>query len=449
MMMTLTRQSVMAQVPIVEDVTSAVVGDVAGWGFDRVADGVATWVLGAVGFFVEGSVDFLLNSASPDITAAWFSGPGSPFSLVRNMAGVMLLGFVFLGLIQGLLAGDVGGMVRRVALDLPGAVIGTAAVIVVTDQLLALTDALSAAVLAGADGQAIHFLSGFGATVNDLTHGFAAVLLGLVAILAGFLVWVELTIRSVLVYTLVALSPLAFATTVWPAARGVLRRTIEVLLAVVFSKLVIAIAISVGVAALSGAGTAAPAGASGTDELAAGMGTLFAGTAILVMAAFSPFLLLKLMPVAEAALVAQGVSRSPARGAQVTMSNVYHAQSLARLAGGNKRQQRSNSSSNGPGPGAGGGGRWAVGPGTTAGSPAIGGGSSAATAGAGGASAAAGPAGAVVAGGAAVAKTAGRAAGEAASTASEAAAQPTTPPPQSQPRRPSKPPPRPRGGDPS
>ncbi|HND54717.1 MAG TPA: hypothetical protein PLV92_20035, partial [Pirellulaceae bacterium] len=76
-----------------------------------------------------------------------------------------------------------------------------------------------------------------------------------------------------------------------------------------------------GVAALSGAGTAAPPGAAAPDEAAASMGTLFVGTAILAMAAFAPFLVLKLIPWAEAALVAQGVSRSPIRGAQATMSN--------------------------------------------------------------------------------------------------------------------------------
>lgn len=351
-----------AQVPIVSDVVETVVGSTVGWGFETISSGIASWILGGVGFFVEGTIDFLMTSASPDVTSAWFAGVDSPFATVRGIAGLSLLGLLFLGLIQGLLAGDIGGMFRRIALDLPGAVIGMVGITIVADRLLALTDALSSAVLANSGGQAVHFMSGFGVTVSGLTQGFAPVLLGLVAILAGFLVWVELMVRSVLVYMLVALSPLAFATMVWPSARGVLRRTIEVLLAVIFSKLVIAIAISVGVAALSSAGSSVPTEAGVADEAATGMGMLFMGTAVLGMAAFSPFLLLKLFPVAEAAVVAQGASRSPVRGAQATMSNIHYSQSLSRLAGGDSRGgQRSltMAATQHSAP-------WAVGPGTTA-----------------------------------------------------------------------------------
>lgn len=324
--------TVLADIPIVSDVVDVVVDNTVGWGFEQIAEGIAAWVLGAVAFFAEGIVDFLATSASPNLSAGWFSGPGSPFATVRNIAGVLLLGFVLLGLIQGLLTGDTAGMMRRVALDLPGSVLAMVATTVVVDRLLALTDALSAAVLEQSDGQAVHFLSGFGIAVTGLTQGFAAVLLGLVAIVAGFLVWVELMVRSVLIYVLVAMSPLMFATNVWPAARGAMRRTVEVLIAVIVSKLVIAIAISVGVAALAGAGSAP--GADPSDEVAAGMGTLFVGTSVLALAAFAPFLVLKLIPIAETALVAQGVSRSPVRGAQASMSNVYYAQSLSRLGGG-------------------------------------------------------------------------------------------------------------------
>ena len=147
-------------------------------------------------------------------------------------------------------------MMRRVAADLPAAVLGMVGTTVIVGKLLELTDALSAAVLAHSGGQAVHFLSGFGVTVTGATQGFAAVLVGLVAVIAGLFVWVELMVRSVLVYILVALSPLSFAAMVWPSARGVLRRTVELLLAVILSKLVVCITISVGVAALAGAGSA-------------------------------------------------------------------------------------------------------------------------------------------------------------------------------------------------
>ena len=319
------------------DVITTTITAPAGWAWDKVADGIAKWVLGAVAFFVDGVVNFLLTSARPNVTAAWFSGAGSPYATVRGVAVALLLAFVFLGIIQGLIAGDTGAMIRRVTADLPTSIFGMVTTTVVVGKLLELTDALSSIVLSNSNGQAVHFLSGFGVAVTGSTQGFAAVTLGLVAVFAALMVWVELMVRSVLVYILVALSPLSFAAMVWPSARGVLRRTIELLIAVIVSKLVICISISVGVAALSGAGTAAGPGAASGDKAAASIGTLFVGTAILAMAAFAPFLILKLIPWAESAVAAQGVSRGPVRGAQSTMSNVYHAQSLSRLAGGGGR----------------------------------------------------------------------------------------------------------------
>ncbi len=324
-------------IPNAINVVTHVISAPAGWAWDKVARGIGSWVLGAVAFFVDGIVNFLLTSARPNVEAAWFSGAGSPYATVRNIAGVLLLGFLFLGLIQGLLAGDATAMMRRVAADLPAAVLGMIGTTVIVGKLLELTDALSAAVLAHSGGQAVHFLSGFGVTANGATQGFAAVLLGLVAVIAGLLLWIELMVRSVLVYILVALSPLSFAAMVWPSARGVLRRTIELLLSVILSKLVVCIAISVGVAALAGAGTADGNSAGLGGQATVSMGTLFVGTAILVIAAFAPFLVLKLIPWTESALVAHGMSRSPVRAANSTISTVNSANSVARLAGGGSR----------------------------------------------------------------------------------------------------------------
>lgn len=298
----------------------------AGWGFDKVAEGIAKWVLGAVSFFVDGAVRFLQTSSRPQVDADWFAGPGSPFAAVRNIAGVLLLAFALLAVLQGLLHGDVGMMVRQVAGKVPVAIAGMVVTTAVVVKLLDLTDALSSAVLATTDEQALRFLSGFGVTVNGLTSGFAAVVLGLVAVIAGLILWVELLVRSSLVYLLVAISPLGFAAMVWPSARGFLRKTVELLVAVILSKFVICVALAIGVAALSGAGETA-----GTDGASAGLGTLLVGAVLLGLAAFSPFIVLKLVPAVEAAVVAHGVSRGPLRAAQTGAAGYS---TVTRLAGG-------------------------------------------------------------------------------------------------------------------
>jgi hypothetical protein len=331
-----------ADVPGVGIITgpiSSLIGGAAGWAFDQIAEGIAHWVLGAVAYFVNGAIGFLATSARPDVEAAWFAGPGSPYAAVRNIAGVLLVGFVFLGLLQGLLNGDAAGMVRRVCGNLPMAVAGMVLTTAVAGRLLELTDVLSDAVLASSDQQALHFLSGFGVTVTSVTSGFGAVLLGLVAVLAALVLWVELIVRSSLVYLLVAISPLGFAATLWPAAKGMLRRTVELLLAVILSKFFIAITLAIGVAALSGAGTAAPAGGTG-DQAAAGLGTLLIGAVLLGLAAFAPFLVLKLIPMAEGAVIAHGISRAPIRAAQTSAVGLNSARGLTRITGASQAAYR-------------------------------------------------------------------------------------------------------------
>ena len=104
----------LADIPIVSDVVGEVVDSTVGWAWDKVTAGIASWVLGAVGDLVDGALNFLKTAARPNVEAAWFSGAGSPYATVRNLAGLLLLAFVFLALIQGLLAGDAAGMIRRI-----------------------------------------------------------------------------------------------------------------------------------------------------------------------------------------------------------------------------------------------------------------------------------------------------------------------------------------------
>jgi type IV secretion system protein TrbL len=374
------------------------VGGIAGWGFEKVAEGIAKWVLDAAAFFIEGALEFLQTSARPEVEADWFAGAGSPFATVRNLAAVLLLAFAFLGMLQGLLHGDVGMMVRQVVGKLPLAVAGMVLTTAVVARLLDLTDALSAAVLDTTGDQALHFLSGFGLAASGLTMGFAAVVVGLIAVLAGLLLWVELIIRSSLVYLLVAVSPLGFAAMLWPAARGFLRKTVEILIAVILSKFVICVALSVGVAALSGAGQATDGGG-----VSAGFGTLLVGSGLLGLAAFSPFLVLKLVPAAEAALVAQGVSHGPARAVH---SGAATYSAVARLSGGSRLAPPATAGSDAAG------GAPVPGPSVAAGPKGTGGGSA-------GAGAAAGAATATIAGASTAARRAGNSAGGASNLAGD------------------------------
>src|SRR5207237_6542138 len=122
--------------------------------------------------------------------------------------------------------------------------------------LLGITDAASTAVLSDATDALSHFVDGFGSAAAVSSGGLLAILLFLVFLVGALLVWIELVVRSSLIYLLIAGAPLTLAARIWPAARGAFRRLCEIGLALILSKFVIALALALGAAALAGGGPA-------------------------------------------------------------------------------------------------------------------------------------------------------------------------------------------------
>lgn len=308
-------------------------GNAAGSTFTAAADGLVGWVVDSVQYFTGGVVHFLGTASTPQLDSVWFSGPSSPYASVRAIAITLLLGFFLLGILSGVIRGDVNGMLRRMIGALPAAIAGMALAPQIVGKLMDLTDALSAGVMQNSGGDALQFLTNFGVALNVGSGGFGILILAILAILSALMLWVELLLRSALVYFLVALSPLAFATMVWPSTRGVTRRLLELLVGAIFSKLVICVALSVGMAALGNATHAAGSDAGVGTAIAAGIGNLVTGTTLLVLASWSPFLLMKMMPIVETAVVAQGISRAPLRAATSGISTISSLGTVARVAG--------------------------------------------------------------------------------------------------------------------
>ena len=114
--------------------------------------------------------------------------------------------------------------------------------------------------------------------------------------MAAFVLWMELLIRAAAVYVAVLFLPLALATLVWPAVSHWCRRLVETLAALILSKFVI-------VATLSLAAGAVSSGTAGTGAHGAGFSAVLAGGALLVMATFVPFAILRMIPAVEAGAV--------------------------------------------------------------------------------------------------------------------------------------------------
>jgi hypothetical protein len=75
---------------------------------------------------------------------------------------------------------------------------------------------------------------------------------------------------------------------------------------------------------------------------------LLVGGVILSLAAFAPFIVLRLIPIAEAALVGQGVSRGPLRAAQSGLGTYYYTNSITRLGGATSHGAQSTPTVTGP-----------------------------------------------------------------------------------------------------
>jgi hypothetical protein len=377
-------------------VGNAVGGAVGGYVADKAADAflepigkaIARGLAGAAKKVSDEVLHFITSSASVNFDEGWWANDRAQ-TLVRQigtLALVLTLLFLLLAVVQGLFAGDVGGMLRATLVEVPVTIGATVALVAVTQLLLGLVDGASSMVLAGVPEALGHFFEGFGNTASITSSGLAGLLMVAVFLLGAILVWIELAVRSALIYLLMAAAPLTLAARVWPAARGAWRRLAELGVALIVSKFAIALALGLGAAALAGGGP--KSGDLGT-HVGMDLAAMLTGASLMLLAAFTPFIVLRLLPIVEGAVVAQGISRSPARAAQAGMQAGYYAQGLSRMAGGRGSRSGGTATAAPPpapassGGGAGGAGAGGAQPGARAGGASSGGGAGGAPSGAG------------------------------------------------------------------
>ena len=323
------------------DKVTGFVGGAATAGFEAIIGGLTAWVVDAVVWIVGGVFNFFLDSTDPNVQADWFLTGDGPYATTVSIGGSLLLLFVLAGIIQGTVNGDIGGMLRRIGLELPVSVIGMIGLVTITQLLIRLTDALSGQVLDNFQDD----ISEFGTVVASLemlsggpATAFVVFLLGLVTVLAGLVLVAELVVRSALIYIVVALAPLVFATRLWPATKGASRKLLDLLVALILSKLVIAIALAVAAAAAVGSGSGGEVTSLPEPEVfvedpggsvTQAVGILLTAAAAFGVSAFSPMLIARLLPMTEAAVIAQGVKGGPVRAGHQGMMMANTAQMVS------------------------------------------------------------------------------------------------------------------------
>ena len=328
----------------VQHAVGSAVGSAVGFGVGSILDAVSSWVTGGASWLLGQIGGVLSATTAVDLGAPWFR---AHYATMAALAGVVVVPLLLLGVLQALYRQSAAMLLRSVLVHVPLAVLLTAVAVSLVQLGLAVTDAMCAAVSQGSGLDAGHFLATVTAALAPAQAAepggaptFVLFLGGVAVVVGAVLVWLELLLRSAAVYVAVLFLPLALAGLAWPAISHWARRLVDTLAALVLSKLVIVAVLSLAAGALAGGTGSAP---SGGASAGGGFASVLGGAALLLLAAFAPWSLFRLLPFLEAGAVGhlEGLTQRarhqamvPARGLAATALRAAAAGSMAAGSGG-------------------------------------------------------------------------------------------------------------------
>ena len=277
---------------------SSIAGPIASSLLSEVGAGVqqaATWLVQQVFTLIE-------QSTTPNVASSWFV---PEVQLMEQVGGLVILPVLMLATIGPVLRQDGRRLARVWGIGLPVAIFAGFAASELTGVAIQATDYLSeAAVGPSPDALSQAFVHAASSSAVAAAPLFVQILLAGVTVVGAMTIWLELTLRSAGIYLATFFMPVVLVAYIWPSTAELARRGVQVLASLVLSKFVIVASLGLGFAAVT----------DGSAQAAV------SGAAILLMAAFAPFALLRLAPVAEASVIAhlEGMSRRPVRAAART-----------------------------------------------------------------------------------------------------------------------------------
>lgn len=258
-------------------VTHAVTSTVVGGFFSTLTN----WILSSVGWFLS-SAGAVLTSASESSTVIRASEP--EFSVLVNLAPALLMVGLLVATLQAVRHGDAGSLWRVYLGVAPACVmaifLARPMAALVLDTVNQLSSSASNTVI---DHQAT--ITNALTSLAAATPAFALFVLAVAVVVGTWLLWCELIVRGVVLTLLLVLVPVIVPLATFPAGRRLGWRLAETFIAVAASKFFIVITLSLGL-----------------DELQGSSATqVITGAVTLILATFSPFLLLKVIPFMETA----------------------------------------------------------------------------------------------------------------------------------------------------
>ncbi|MCL4313134.1 MAG: hypothetical protein M1131_03220 [Actinobacteria bacterium] len=284
------------------DLVSSLLGKVAEIGARATFEALGDWVASGAVAVLKDIATILVQSTHPRLTSSWFL---HNYQLMLAIAAIAVVPVACISMMQAIVHQSLSELTRSMLLRLPIAVVAMVVAVNFVQLMLEIANYLSDVVMANS-GHGLHAfitslvgsLGGFGvvggvpSSSQPVLAPFVLFFGSLIVVCGAVAIWMELFVRESAVYVAVLFLPLALASLVWPTIAHWSRRLIEVLFALIFSKFVIVCVISLAFSALAASSEKGSVGLRG-------MNSLLGGGSLLLMAAFAPYALFRLISVME------------------------------------------------------------------------------------------------------------------------------------------------------
>lgn len=308
------------------------VGGAVGWAWDKVIQGIYTWLANGLALLIEWVWSVLDSGTTPRVTAGWFRNELA--ARVGLIALAVTVAMMLASAMQAALAGrpeQIGDAVKEGI----RAIVASALTLTVLDVLIGVTDETAAMIWQVGRADLVRMLEGM-VVVATTTGVLGATFVGPLCLLFGFIgligLVVALMMRSALIYVVAAMAPIVWSVNVLPLFRGSARKLVHLTVALVISKLAIVITLVVAVKLIANpAGD--PSSTAIINDGAAAVGTLMTGFVCFLIAAVTPTVLYKLMPTVEGAMAGSGIAGGWARGVTTAAHTALMVKSLGASAG--------------------------------------------------------------------------------------------------------------------
>jgi type IV secretion system protein TrbL len=245
------------------------------------------------------------------------------------IAAVLCMGLFLIQIITSVLRHEPAGL-GRAARGLLVSFLGSVFALASAELLMGAIDTLSAGVVSFTMGTNIHGVGNKLAftQLTQLANPALVLIFAIVILCASVMVWAAMMTRKMMILIAAVLAPLAFSGATADITRSWVRRWVEFVAAMIASKLLLVIILSVGVAVLDGAGQAGSGPTQAFTQLSA-------GSLILLMGGLSPWVAIRMFHFAGDTLyAAHATAAQGAAGARSVVAaphKVTSVQSQAHL----------------------------------------------------------------------------------------------------------------------